>query len=531
MRGAFAATGISWLALGASCLTSGAEARSADPTITWQPCPHYSAKVVRYLNYSDVARFRRLMARTDCGTLRVPLDYDRPGGHQITIALTRLRASDRAHRLGSLALNQTGVGNSGYMMPFELLLSTSGGDDAAAIRATNRKLHKRYDLIGFDPRGVGYSTTYDCSRLPGENGPLPSGPDAEHQARQVFAAQVSDNRACANSKPRFLANLTTVNAARDLNRIRRALGERKLSYLGELRGTWLGAVYRSLFPAHVSRMWLESVMRPQPRQDLLAADRAEATAMDFSRLAAWIASHNDEYGFGSTGEQVETALAQLRQSYDDSPRKFTDLDRPLDGATVAELAASPTKVGWSTVAEALAALRDATGPTAPPIIKEMFDRGGGGGGSGGDTPPSGLPEGSNPTMDQALSCNQDKRPRDFESAWAAYQQRLQLYPVTGRVSSFVPLCAGWQLPAHRLPLRRSRGSLVLSGHRYAAEAPYKWTQAMQSAIGGTVFTVKDDVPASALHEPECVRRIVAYFITGHPGRDACPGYRGTGKGL
>jgi pimeloyl-ACP methyl ester carboxylesterase len=336
---------------------------------------------------------------------------------------------------------------------------------------------------------------------------------------------VNSNRACGNSKRRFLRSLTTVNMARDLDAIRRALGESELSYLGATWGTWLGAVYRSLFPAHVSRMWLESVANPQPGLDLLEADRAEATATDFSRPAAWTAARDDTYRFGSTGEQVEAALAQLRQSYDANPRTFTDLDRPIDGSLIAELAASPTRVGWSTVAEALAELRDATGPTAPPTVKAYLT----GSGRGDERPPTGVPEGNNPTLAQAVVCNEDTGLRDFASAWAAYQQRLQLYPTTGRHSGYVPSCAGWPLPVQRVALRHTAGSLVLSGHRYETDSPYTSTRAMQAAIGGTVFTVEDDVSESGLHVPGCVRHIVAYFKTGDPHGDGCPGYQGAGK--
>jgi hypothetical protein len=199
-------------------------------------------------------------------------------------------------------------------------------------------------------------------------------------------------------------------------------------------------------------------------------------------------------------------------------------EEPLRG----EPFSRPTRVGWSTVAELLAELRDATGPTAPPTVKAFF---GGFGRGGGDGVPTGAPEGYNPTLAQAVVSNEDTGRRDFASAWAAYQQRLQAYPTTGRYSDYVPLCAGWPLPVQRVTLRHSAGSLVLSGHRYETDSSYTCTQAMQAAIGGTVFTVEDDVPESGLHVPKCVRHIVAYFKTGDPDGDGCPGYRRGGKGV
>jgi hypothetical protein len=194
---------------------------------------------------------------------------------------------------------------------------------------------------------------------------------------------------------------------------------------------------------------------------------------------------------------------------------------------IAELAASPTRVGWSTVAEALAELRDATGPTAPPTVKALFggSRDGGGKGGGDESVPSGLPEGNNPTLNRAVVCNEDTGLRDFDGAWAAYQQRLQLYPTTGRYSDYVPSCAGWPLPVQRVALRHSAGSLVLSGHRYETDSPYASTQAMQAAIGGTVLPSETTCPS-----PGSTRRDVCGTSspTSRPVTRTATGARGTG---
>lgn len=114
-------------------------------------------------------------------------------------------------------------------------------------------------------------------------------------------------------------------------------------------------------------------------------------------------------------------------------------------------------------------------------------------------------------------------PRDFDSAWVAYQQRLVDFPVTGRISQFTPGCAGWTLPAQPVRLHYNTGSLVMSGHRYESPSQYEWTIQMQAAIGRTVFTVNDDVHVSVLHVPDCAAKLVTYFDTGTPGADGCQG--------
>jgi pimeloyl-ACP methyl ester carboxylesterase len=501
-----------FLAVGlfAACLLA-TPAAEASPTIGWQACPTYSDEVVGLLAGKDpskVARFRELWARTECGTVSVPLDYADPGGPRITMALTRLRAT--GDRLGGLALNPGGPGDSGYLMPIRLILGNS----------TDARLNEHYDLIGFDPRGVGYSTKVDCQRGPGVS--RPPGPVTEAAARQAYDAIVADNQACSSSDPVFLRGLTTANVARDLDATRAALRERRINFLGVSWGTWLGAVYRSLFPGRVDRMWLDSTAIPNPRLDAFEQGRASASARDFARMAEWLTQHDDTYGFGTTAAAVTAALTRLQQSYDTSPRQFTDLPKPLDGTAVAT-SAMQLSADWPVGAQVLEELRDATGPEAPPTVKEVFGRRGGGGG----VPPAGLPELNNDTMNRSAFCNEDTGPRDFDSAWAAYQRRLADFPVTGRVSRFTPLCAGWTLPAQPVRLRHNGGSLVMSGHRHEFVSPYEWTLQMRDTIGGTVFTVDDDVHASVLNIEECAAHLVTYFNTGTVDATGCQGEPGS----
>ncbi|MEQ4718891.1 alpha/beta fold hydrolase [Nonomuraea sp. B19D2] len=485
------------LAAPAPAYAAGAAER---PAITWQDCPSYSDDVLRWMGLDDkrLPEFRRLLGRTECGTLTVPQNYADPRGKQITIALTRLKATDREHRLGSLAVNPGGPGGSGYLMPLDLTM-------------TDARLNARYDLIGFDPRGVGYSTKAKCSG--GRPGPTPPGPVSKELARQVYDQTVKDNQACGQSDPGFIGQLTTANVARDIDRIRFALGEPKISFLGVSWGTWLGTVLRSLFPAKVHRMWLDSVALPVPKMDVFTEVRARAADRDFQRMAKWIAERDDVYGFGSTKSQVVSALTDLRKAYDAKPVTFTDIDLTVDGRMIAEAAGQPSPV-WPEVAQVLKELVGATGPTAPPTIRKLF-------GDRPPPPPAGVPERGNGTARVAFFCNEDQGARTFDSAWNAYRERLERYPVTGEATSFFPACAGWPLPVQTTRLRPG-GSLVLSGHLHESPSPYEWTLDTRAAVGGHVVTVDDDVHGSALRVPGCVTKVVDYFETGRLTA-TCPG--------
>src|SRR5581483_11809561 len=142
-----------------------------------------------------------------------------------------------------------------------------------------------------------------------------------------------------------MAQETTANAARDLNQLRIALHQDKLSYLGESWGTALGAVYRSLFPATAGRMWLDSVTGPADTVRDDAATRAAAAQRDFARFAAWIAARNGSYGFGATAAQVSAALLALSRALDATPVTFTDIPQPIDGSLVTGLSTRPSPPG------------------------------------------------------------------------------------------------------------------------------------------------------------------------------------------
>ncbi|WP_285665119.1 alpha/beta fold hydrolase [Actinorhabdospora filicis] len=488
-------------ALGAALLAvtlTAVPAAASSPTVSWAPCPAYSDDVLHWLGVpaGGEGAFRAIMARTDCGTVQVPLDYDRPRGRKITIAFTRVRAADPAHRRGILATNPGGPGGFGYLMPHELALT--GNVDA---------LMDEYDVIGIDPRGVNYSTSRECDLPPTR--PQVSTPFTEADTRAAYDATVAANAACLNADREFYRNLSVGNEARDMDAVRAALGESRLSFIGVSGGTGLGAAYRSLFPRRVERMWLDSVMPPTFRMDAFNALRSKAGHADFLRFADWAAGKDG--GFGDTGTEVVASLSALQADLDAHPRVYTNVPAPVGGFVVSLVAAGDSSY-WEYMFGALRELRDATGPVAPPSIASIF--------ASPTPPPPGAPSTENRAMQRGVFCNDDVAPRDFGSTWSAYNAHVAAEPVTGRLIPPVSDCAGWVRPAPQSE-RWSPGSLVLSGHRYEAVTPYQWTLDMRDAIGGTVVTVEDDVHVSVLYKPGCAAMLVRYFRTGSPGALSC----------
>ncbi|MCF6475638.1 alpha/beta hydrolase [Nonomuraea sp. MG754425] len=476
------------------------------PQVRWNPCPVYTDEVAAGLGVppAQLPSFQALMKRLTCGTVSVPLDHRAPEGRTIDIAVTRLAATDESHRLGAVAVLPGGPGNSGYLDP--ILRTVLKNDEMAG-------LNERYDIIGFDPRGVGYSTKVACSLQP--VGPQEPGTLTEAAARKIYDDQVAANRSCGASDPAFLRQLTTENVARDVDLVRAALGERELNLLGFSWGTSLGVVYRSLFPGHTGRAFLDSVAPPWTDLMKHIKGSAEAAERGFGRMAAWLARRDGTYGLGATARQVREEVAELVRAYDRSPRTFTDLRRPVDGAAVADLA-KRNSTEWARAGKALAELRTATDGTAPPTVKDLL-------GSRPGAPAPGVPETLNMTMNWAVKCNQDGSRPDFATAWRAYRQLVERHPATGRSWGLGPAgCSGWPLPEQRIPLKRGGGSLVLAGHLHEFMSAYDWTLQTRRAVGGVVYTVADDVHVSATRVPECAAEVVRYFETGRIDT-GCPG--------
>ncbi|HET7467430.1 MAG TPA: alpha/beta hydrolase [Candidatus Dormibacteraeota bacterium] len=194
-----------------------------------------------------------------CGSLTVPLDYSNPNGDTIKIALIRKPATDSAHRIGSLLTNPGGPGASGI-------------DYLKSSASSLRNLNVRFDLIGFDPRGTGQSSPIRCLTGPQEDAfnALDSVLDDPVEKAAAIQADKDFVAGCQQMSGKLLPYVDTPSVARDMDRIRAALGDTKLSYLGFSYGSFLGEWYAHLFPSHVRALALDGVLDPAlPANDFL----------------------------------------------------------------------------------------------------------------------------------------------------------------------------------------------------------------------------------------------------------------------
>ena len=205
---------------------SGAAA-APKPKIAWSPC------------HRDLGPF-------ECGTVQVPMDYDTQSG-TISLSLVRLPASDPSRRIGSLFLNPGGPGGSG--VNFTLF--------AGPFLFTD-EVRARFDLVGFDPRGIIRSSAFRCFGNDKQWDPyftpfaFPS--NAQEEAVWIAADHYLDG-ACAQRGGRIGEHMSTANVARDLDLLRQAVGDDMLTYAGYSYGSFLGTTYANMFPGKCARSW------------------------------------------------------------------------------------------------------------------------------------------------------------------------------------------------------------------------------------------------------------------------------------
>jgi pimeloyl-ACP methyl ester carboxylesterase len=246
-----------------------------------------------------------LIAQTgirDCTMLSVPLNYADSRGRHISLALDMIPATAPvSQQQGILLVNPGGPGGSGLSLAAELAAGLSPG------------VARDYDIIGFDPRGVG-SSVPELSCDPS----FFSGPRPNYIPANAAAEQVNINRAktyaqdCEQKFGWLLPYMTTENVARDLDSIRAAFGVAKINYFAFSYGTYLGQVYATLFPQRVRRMVLDSTVDPTGVWYTDNVDQDYAFQGRINAFYAWVAQYDSTYNVGSTAAQVRAAWYRAR---------------------------------------------------------------------------------------------------------------------------------------------------------------------------------------------------------------------------
>ena len=456
----------------------------------WQACPD-----------ADAQSFVTTAAQ--CATIQVPLDYANPAAGTISLALDRIPAADQKARIGSLLVNPGGPGGSGL-------------DYAkAADRIVGKPLLDRFDLIGFDPRGVGESTPVKClsdAQLDTFIA-LDPAPDtaAEVAAAEQQAKLLADG--CEAESARLLPHVGTPDAARDMDVIRSVVGDAKLNYLGKSYGTFLGATYAGLFPARVGRVVLDGAIDPSLSSDQLDLGQAGGfqTAVE-AFLADWVGD-----GGSPLGDTVATAQAKLGQLLAGVSAKPlpTGTDRQLQSgqAFLGVVAPLYDRQSWPALRAALVQLSQGRGDDLLRFSDLYSDRG-----------ESGYTSNANEVI-YAVNCldrPEDETTAQVEALVPAFEKAS---PVFGAALAWSSLpCSDWPVHPARGPARITApgaAPILVVGTTRDPATPYAWAVSLAEQLSSGVLLTRDgDGHTGYFMGNACIdAKVETYLLDGTPPAD------------
>lgn len=447
-------TGIGIIATVAGCsavnpqLAESGSASGSTPSsssIAWQNCDQLveSEKALNDL-IGAPSQLEAFADRMQCATVAVPLDYDDPDGRQVEVAIAALQPTGESK--GYIFTNPGGPGLEGRTMP-------------AAIASSDAKaLTDNFTLIGVDVRGTGGSTSMDCpslAELDGPNDSTTNPTEAQTVAKEYWKLTADANKACVEVDQALAQSLTTANAARDLDRIREALGVDTIGFFGASWGTELGIAYQSMFPQSVSGMVLDSVMDIRHQTTETLDDVLEAT-LTFTA--------ENEDGAIDSEENIEDSPLDMPESADpaleDQPASD---DQPIDTSNLL----MPFNIAARTA-----------------YTCNSYE--------GADD-------------EQQQIDDMTRRGNQYGDAGLA----RPIHPVSG-VAAGVTACAGWPFAPVAVPAENHDVPLLIIGHSNETVTPIAWAERAHETIGGD-YLVLDDASHGAAMMGESAQKIVDFF--------------------
>jgi pimeloyl-ACP methyl ester carboxylesterase len=418
----------------------------------------------------------------ECGSIKVPLDYAKPGGEQIDLALIRIKAT--GDRLGSLVFNFGGPGGSG--------VDTLG----LAARAF-ASLGTRYDLVSFDPRGVERSSGVRCGGRIDELLAASSAADGDKLVKRFTDA-------CEKDSGKILPHVGTVNAAKDLDRLRAAVGDERLNYFGLSYGTHLGAVYATHFPEKVGRFVLDSAYDPT----VTFEERALTQAAGFAKSLDAFAEHCVKQGcdLGIDPAAVVETVERLVDGLKTRPLKVGERTLTHGLGQLAVITPLYAKATWPALEEAAAAALKGDGSALLAMADAYTGR---------------RADGTYSTMLsslQAITCA-DTSERLNRAQVAAINAKIEkVFPVLAAETT-VGACNQWPAPgsdeAKRIDATGSAPIVVIGGKGDPA-TPYVWATSLTARLKtGVLVTYEGEGHGAYVSGSACVMRTVdAYLLKG-----------------
>ena len=439
----------------------------------------------------------RLPAGAECGMLSVPVDYSRPDGDVAQIAMIRFKATGA--KIGSLVVNPGGPGESGV--------------EAAASMAPTLppSVRERFDLVGFDPRGVGNSTPAVWCNSDADNDRLRADPTVEYTPEGVAHIEKENQKfvqRCLDKMGKeFLASVGTVNVAKDLEAIRAGLGDDKLTYLGYSYGTRIGSAYAEAYPDKVRAMILDGAVDPNADQIEEEIRQAAAFQKAFDNFAADCAKGKD-CPLGTDPAKAVDVYHSLVNPLVQKPAKTKD-PRGLSysDAIVGTILPLYSPSLWRHLTQALSELKNGKGDTMLAMADLYMGRDAQGHyNNSTDVRVAVNCVDKPPITDRAKVVEEDRRSR-LAAPFMSYGEFTGLAPMD--------TCSFWPVPAtsnqHEIKVTGLPPILVVSTTNDPA-TPYKAGVDLADQLGGTLVTFEGTQHTVVFQGNTCIDDIGAHYL-------------------
>ncbi len=484
--------------LAAGCSGSSGQSKSATfpsgPAVS-PPGPPPTT-VARY--YAQKLRWQPCHKNFQCARLLVPFDYSHPDGRRFSLPVIKLPATDPAKRLGSLVVNPGGPGGSGVQYAMEATSQVS-----AAVRA-------RFDVVGFDPRGVGGSIpAVHCLSDPQLDKYFATSdtPTTSQQFNTLISESKLFVKGCQQHSGALLPYVATPNAARDMDVLRQALGDPKLTYLGKSYGTYLGTWYAQLFPSHVRALVLDGAVDPDESGFGLNQVQAQGFEVALHAFTAdCIQMSNCPLGHGGT---VDAAIGRLQKLLNQAavhPLQSSIAGQPANGAMLLNGVALSLydKSFWQYLREALTAAYQGNGTGMVALADALVERS-----------QSGHYSNLN-AAETAVDCIDRPWPKPLSEWRSAAASAAKTSPQFGAAIMLSSLpCAYWPVPAIKQVKMRAAGAppILVVGTTRDPATPFRWAQALSSDLSsGVLLGWNGDGHTAYMEGSSCVDSAVDNYL-------------------
>jgi pimeloyl-ACP methyl ester carboxylesterase len=462
-------------------------------TLSWGSCSSFATTPDDKMAYADPG--------LQCAYLEVPLDYAQPNDRTIKVGLLRRPASDPAHRIGSLVMNPGGPGGSG--------MSTAA---SLVDQVKNNELGQRFDLVGFDPRGVGSSQPQvHCLTAPERDAERLMDLDVDTSptgvARTESQERTDDAECASRTGTDVLAHIGTREVVRDVDVLRSALGDATLSYLGYSYGTLIGTSYAEEFPGNVRAMILDGAIDPAQDSVTQSINQGRGFQQAFDAFDAWCTGRADCALGKDTGQAVNAFHALVLRLITHPAAVSDGRSLSYTDATTGAIQALYLPELWASLNQGLLELAQGDGDNLMRLADLYYGR---------------SPDGTYSTdMDafQAILCVDDPPIKDRNVARKADAQFRVVAPFLNDGQPPSPAldnCAFWPVPPTGGPHRPQTPGLppvMVISTTHDPATPYQAGVTLAHDLNGRLLTLDGTQHTAFLQGIDCVDRAGITYLT------------------